>query len=110
MPSSKGPTIPSLAPTPTPTRLGKPPPLNLGPTTSKSRRRPAGLYLNLGLKSTQNPVQTIHQFCDAEKVNQQIKEGCDRILRLDENGRFINITDEYKINFDDKNIITTLDF
>jgi len=100
MPSSTGPPKRSLA--------RKPPPpltLNLGPT-SKSRRRPAGLSLNL---VQQNPVQTIHQFCDAEKVNQQIKEGCDRILRLDENGNFSNITDEYKINFDDKNIITTLE-
>lgn len=94
MPSSKGHTITSLA-----------------PTSRRSRRsRPGGLSLNLGpQKSIQKPVQNINQFCDAEKVNEQIKNDCDRILRLDENRNYINVIGEYKINFDDKNIITTLE-
>lgn len=106
MPSSKGPTITSSAHKSKESRRPPQLTLNLGPTTSKSRgRRPAGLSLNLNpQKSTQKPVQTIHQYCDAEKVN----EGCDRILRLDENRKYRNITGEYNIEFNEKNIITTL--
>ena len=119
MPSSTGSPKKSLALT---SRRSRKPLLSLKLghlTTRKNSRRPlAELSLNLDhQKSIQKQVQTIHQFCDAKNVAKdvagQIKKGCNRILRLDENGNYSNLTDTYTIKFEfnkknKKNNITTL--
>ena len=70
-------------------------------------RRPPGLTLTLYTKPT--PVKkNIHEFCDNKNNIENVKNGCDRILRLDENRKYRNITGEYNIEFNEKNIITTL--